>query len=452
MPAIPAVALVLALLFAIVFPASGALDPVVVTTTTGIPTDEPTEEPTGEPTLNPVTPTETDTPEPPGPVPTDTIEPTETETLPGPVPTDTIEPTETETPEPPGPVPTDTPPGPIPTETPLPVPGYIDVSSSPSGAVAVLDGTERKNTPATFMAAGDTYHAVEVVMPGYASFADIAYVTGGETTTVSARLVPAPMETGSLDITSSPSGANIWIDGIFRGSTPQVVGGLFPGTATVTLRRSGYYDYTAKAPVSGNRVTRFDAGLTPYPPSPGVGSLQIDSDPAGAAIYLGNNFRGITPREGVIYINELKPGYYTLRLTLPGYESYIQAVLIRNGIIEDVHATLTPSAPGPLPDTTGQVTVESVPAGAYVYLGPDLRGITPLTLTDVAMGTHPVTLKMNGYLDWSTTVDVAPSGTYHITGTLPEGTQPTKSPVPAAVFLIAAGLIGMGAVLQRKRG
>ncbi|MDD1719699.1 MAG: PEGA domain-containing protein, partial [Methanoregulaceae archaeon] len=356
------------------------IDPVVVTTTD---TPEPpgpiytdTPEPPGPiptDTPEPPGPIPTDTPEPPGPIPTDSPEPTDTPEPPGPVPTDT--------PEPPGPVPTDTPepPGPIP--TPMPVPGYVDVSSSPAGAVAVLDGTERKNTPATFMASSDTYHSVEVVMSGYQPYADIVYVTSGDTEPVYAELRPSPMQTGSVNVVSTPSGANIWIDGTYMGSTPRLVGGLFPGSHQVVLRKGGYYDYTANTAVSSGQVTQFSAGLSAYKPDPGVGWIEITSNPPGAAIFLDNTFRGITPTSATFYISDVSPGYHTVRLTLPEYKPYSETFLTRSGIIHDIHATLTPEAPGPLPDTDGQITVESVPSGADVYLSNDFRGFTPLVLT-----------------------------------------------------------------------
>ncbi|MDD1705328.1 MAG: PEGA domain-containing protein [Methanoregula sp.] len=49
--------------------------------------------------------------------------------------------------------------------------------------------------------------------------------------------------TGDLFVVSSPAGANLLIDGIYRGSTPVNLTGLAAGSHLLRLTLSGYYDY-----------------------------------------------------------------------------------------------------------------------------------------------------------------------------------------------------------------
>ena len=49
--------------------------------------------------------------------------------------------------------------------------------------------------------------------------------------------------TGSVMIYSSPTGANILIDGVYSGTTPKTVNGMPAGNHILRLELSRYYDY-----------------------------------------------------------------------------------------------------------------------------------------------------------------------------------------------------------------
>lgn len=66
---------------------------------------------------------------------------------------------------------------------------------------------------------------------------------------------PPPVGQGTLQLTSTPSGVQVYIDGVYRGVTPLTVG-LAAGTHTVTFRLAGYPDIT--------RTVTIQAGATHY--------------------------------------------------------------------------------------------------------------------------------------------------------------------------------------------
>lgn len=49
-----------------------------------------------------------------------------------------------------------------------------------------------------------------------------------------------PAASGTLQLTSSPSGAGIYLDDQFRGSTPFTLTGVVPGNHTLEFRSNGY--------------------------------------------------------------------------------------------------------------------------------------------------------------------------------------------------------------------
>ncbi|MFQ6071481.1 MAG: PEGA domain-containing protein [Methanosarcinales archaeon] len=55
---------------------------------------------------------------------------------------------------------------------------------------------------------------------------------------------PTIVSTGSISISSSPSGASIYIDGTYRGKTPATISNIPIGYHTIKLTKSDYKDYT----------------------------------------------------------------------------------------------------------------------------------------------------------------------------------------------------------------
>lgn len=68
-------------------------------------------------------------------------------------------------------------------------------------------------------------------------------------------------EVGSMDITSSPSGASIYVDGSLEGTTPDTVDNLEEGTYRVVLKKSGYNDWGKTIKVTAGDSTGVHAYL-----------------------------------------------------------------------------------------------------------------------------------------------------------------------------------------------
>jgi len=74
---------------------------------------------------------------------------------------------------------------------------------------------------------------------------------------------------------------------------------------------------------------------------------------------------------------------------------------------------------GPSPTTYGSIYVESIPAGANIYLdGSNTSQLTPATLTDIETGNHTVKLTLADYEDWTRSVYVEEDVTDTVTVTL----------------------------------
>ncbi len=337
----------------------------------------------------------------------------------------------------------------------------IQIYSDPSGANLVVDGYWYDTTPSTDYDVSNGWHTVYITMDGYQPYSESVYVQDG-TTVVNAILVRNTPEVGSLDIGSQPSDADIWLDGYYRGSTPQVIGNLWIGNHKLIVKKAGYYDYTDTVNIGSAAVYGYTAVLSPYSPQPEYGSLQIDTNPGGAAVFVNGNYKGNTPAAyDPLYVTQLTPGTYTVKLVLPDYQVYTQDAVVQAGIVNDLHITLNPVTPGPTPDTTGQILVYSTPSGANLYLDNAYKGLTPLTLSDIPAGSHTVTLRMNGYQDFTKQVTVTAGSVADGSGTLSPSAspvkttgpapQPTKSPVSAITVALAIGICGAIFFVRKNR-
>jgi hypothetical protein len=343
---------------------------------------------------------------------------------------------------------------------------YIQVISNPSGAFACLDHWNCQNTPITFSTDPNSYHSISVYQDGYQMSTQTVYTNdSGVTIGVTVTLASNPSQTGILNLDSSPTGADIWLDEGYYGITPQVIGGLSADTHSLTLRKAGYYDYTGPFIITAGQTTTLLPGMTAYTNSSGYGDLQIQSNPVGAAVYVNNNYKGTTFSSSALYVTQLAPGTYSVRITLPDYLPYTQTALVTMGGVYAINANLVQVTPGPTPYINGQITVGSNPSGANIYLDNAYRGLTPLTLNNIAQGNHTIILKLNGYQDWPSLVNVLAGSSSGVSGTLspiPQPTlttlpspttlppQPTQSPISLFSIISAVGISSAAFIFYRK--
>lgn len=222
---------------------------------------------------------------------------------------------------------------------------------------------------------------------------------------------------GWIEIRCNVDGAVVYFDGVEKGIisggslTVPVYSSASP-YHSFTVEKSGYTPYSGELtmPASGETKT-FYATLNPIPtPVPPVnyGSIYVESSPSGASIYFNGNYRGSAP----LTINEVWPGSYTIQAELNGYQTYTTTTSVSSGTRSNVYCPLYPIA------TSGSLYILSDPTNSKVVLDGLYRGNTPLTLNNLASGTHILELDHAGYYDWKSTVDVPAGGTKTVSSSL----------------------------------
>lgn len=246
----------------------------------------------------------------------------------------------------------------------------MTVRVAPSWAEVTLDGrvirpdedTGRIDLPSTARSdsllevSAEGYHPVRRPLGTFGGVAD-----------VSIALVQCPFE---LTIQTEPPGADVLIDGELKGRSPLTLSLLPEHDYAMAVSLAGYatVEQAVTAPEQG--ASKFlDFALQPV----GV-TVRVETDPAGAAITLDGEARGVSPQT----IN-LDPSYLSkgveITACLPGYEAAVARVAL-------------PSVGGPEPIVPRialvpkpcEIEVATTPPGGRVLVDGWDHGPAPVTL------------------------------------------------------------------------
>ena len=187
------------------------------------------------------------------------------------------------------------------------------------------------------------------------------------------RLIGTPTPTptpsvGSISVTSSPQGANMYLDNAYKGLSPLTIDGVLNGNHVIVLRLDGYQESSRTVSISGNSL-EVNILLNPLPtptstatsalqptatgtilpeqtasiPSEEYGALSITTSPPGAAVYIDGEMKGVTPA----LIPGLAAGKHSVLLNLTGYTALNTTITINAGKTAEYSTGLSASAKTP---------------------------------------------------------------------------------------------------------
>ena len=253
--------------------------------------------------------------------------------------------------------------------------GALIVESDPPGMTVYVDGSYRGKAPVT-MTVDEGTHYITVYFENYTFYKEV-YVRENQTVRVIAKLPLA-----QLSLSSSPSGADVYINGDYRGETPLMLS-LSPGGYTVTFRKEGYREETRYITLSVGEFRSIHVDLKPL-----QATLKLRTDPSGVDVYIEGKYVGTTSENGLILV--LDPGTYRIRLEKEGYETEIFMVELETGEETNVFKELEEKV------IFSEVRIETQPSKATVYLNGYYHGETPVTIY-IQTGTYEITVVKPGY-------------------------------------------------------
>jgi hypothetical protein len=145
--------------------------------------------------------------------------------------------------------------------TQVPRNGSIALTSNPSGAAVYIDGSLRGKAPALFPEVVPGYHQVTLSTTGYNDWSTVVSVGSGQTAAINAVMTKSNGNTGSLAVITDPPGAEIFIDGDFKGVSPVTIQGLYEGTHSVLVTLKEYTPNSTSLSITSGEIQKYSTQL-----------------------------------------------------------------------------------------------------------------------------------------------------------------------------------------------
>ena len=235
---------------------------------------------------------------------------------------------------------------------PLIVPGQMSIDSVPQGAQVSVDGKTDPSwvTPFTLPGLDPGRHSVTASKPGYSSDTRTVSVTSGSKSFVVNHLTQLM---ATLAVSSTPAGANVYIDGKDTGKLTPAQVSLDKGQHIVLVRKSGFLDETTNAQFTLGQTVNFSPALRPLgnaddiktvgkmkklfggKEAQNMGAVSIKTQPKGAQVAVNEHMLD----KGSPVDFTLDPGNYIVDITMSGYEPVHRVITVDKGgkaVIDEV--------------------------------------------------------------------------------------------------------------------
>ena len=210
-----------------------------------------------------------------------------------------------------------------------------------------------------------------------------------------------------------PKNAVVMIEGkLYTPEQGTVTAVLESGTYNYTVSVVGYHPQSGTFTVSGQKVEK-------------VISLKADSAyitltaPDNAEIWVNGVKKGIGSWKG-----SLNSGAYIFEARKEGHRAGSLSQTV-----DSKASTQSYALPAPQP-ITGAIDIISTPAMAEIIIDGKAVGRTPISLSDILIGSHNITLSKSGYNSYSQTITIVEGQSVTLNATLTEQSKQTQT-VPA---------------------
>ena len=315
----------------------------------------------------------------------------------------------------------------------------VYVLSTPSRATVFFDGVSKGMTPVMIRDPAAGPHEILVRLSGYAEWRSTIDVPSGGTRIITALLNETDGDLfQGVNVSSNPDGAKVILDGAEKGVTPKLLNNIAPGIHILELEYPGYKPWKSTIDVPEGTIKEMPVNLTPKPEN-APGWITVVSSPGNASVTLDGDYVGKTPTDNALNLDAVTPGPHTVVIALPGYKSSSSQTNVSPNRVSAINVILQPVSG---PQVKGALSFISEPAGATILVDNQSIGTTPFTAQDIPSGNHQVTLHMDGFEDYSTSILVSAGATRTLSATLQPVTPPLHSPVFPLSAIVALAITG----------
>lgn len=218
----------------------------------------------------------------------------------------------------------------------------IVVTSTPEDASIAIDNKIMgSGSPVTIKnISTEEEHTLEISREGFIPQSRVLKLAPGEKAVLTFTLASKEAPHATVEISTSPSGATIFIDDKETAKkTPAAMQEIPPGKeVSLGLFLSGYKFWSKKILLKNGETRSFDVEMMKD-----YGSLFVDSSPPDAIVMLNGAPIGQTP----LTKEKLEPGHvYKIEIWREGFAPYTQEIKIDAGRKEEIRAILNPAKAG----------------------------------------------------------------------------------------------------------
>jgi hypothetical protein len=196
------------------------------------------------------------------------------------------------------------------------------------------------------------------------------------------------MGVGNVKISSSPSGAKIYLDDkLSESTTPTTLRGLSSGQHNIRLEKGNLVG-SKRVFVLPDMTSDVKVNL-----EPGYGSISITSKPSGGEISLDGSAIGTTP----LKLDTIASGDHTVKIVCAGYTDYEETIHIGLNQFLNLNVVMK---------EFGGLLIESQPPKCKVYYEGEALGETPFLWEQRPAGESLLRLKYPGFRKLETRVTV----------------------------------------------
>lgn len=264
----------------------------------------------------------------------------------------------------------------------IPSAGSIHVSvKNASGCSVYLDGSYKGKSPLTIKDLKPGRYKIRVSKPNFPDEYKTVTVASGENVRAEFSLSMGELWVHSPGV----SGASVYVDGKYKGTTPYHGSDIEPGTHELKVTKSHYKSYVRKITLRSGYIQSVNADLEK------LAELYVrTTNTTGASVYINGRSVGSTPYHG----EDFESGYYTVRLVKKHYRTEEFSVFVDEGRTKNVNYEMT--------KISGYLDVSAYPSSAKITVD----GQTYSRSMELDEGIHQLRAQCFGYEDMTQSVEI----------------------------------------------
>ena len=253
----------------------------------------------------------------------------------------------------------------------------IRVDSEPTGAFLSVNGKELGRTPQVLKQPALGKYLLQFSKDGYDPVERVLMVTPDVPRDC---VVSLTRVVGLVLFQTTPSGAEVSVDGAFRGKAPFLVTDLPSGSHRVSFVLEGYDPREMELNITDRTPQLCAMNMRSI-----YATLQVESTPSGAAVIVDGIHKGKTP----CAVEEILVGTHTVKVLREGYK--------------DSQTEIKIEKPGNFPvsiqleERLAALDVISTPQDAKVSVNDEFKGRTPIQISGLRDGKYTVVVEKTGF-------------------------------------------------------